>query len=96
MIREYFSLSATFGFQCAIVVDQPVNARKGPNVADREEHTIMLILGILSAGRGKDAQSDKLSAQSKLPGFTCFYFQDSAANPSAHDRSYQISSEIHM
>jgi hypothetical protein len=36
----YFSLSTTFRFfQCSIVVNQPVNARKDPNVADREQYS---------------------------------------------------------
>jgi hypothetical protein len=34
-------LSATFGFsQGSIVVDQPVNARNDPNVADREKERL--------------------------------------------------------
>jgi hypothetical protein len=38
----YFSLSSTFGFfQCSIVLDQPVNARKDPNVADREKYKLL-------------------------------------------------------
>jgi hypothetical protein len=36
--QGYFSLSATVGaFQGFILVDQPVNARNNPNVADREK-----------------------------------------------------------
>jgi hypothetical protein len=41
----YFSLSATFAFfQRSLVVDQPVNARKDPNVADREKYREELVI----------------------------------------------------